>query len=339
MKPIPIKIYLVQILLVVLAASFAFLSLSAPDNDVVFWSATWGTVTHGQIVMPIVLGVVPFANLSVFFGFLFLYLLFEFYGFKMALYTSLAISLVLLMQFYLFFGLEHFNPENLNHQALLPTVPLSHLNQNLVHALAAAITLGFSTYFLFAWLIKKSTRSYFMFFRFVLASPPGFFVFVFVKTYILKRDELGDVSILIESIPLTLQFVALSIVTVIPLYVLRLLLGAFRGRGIGRDDDFSDSSKPLFKTKAAAPPDEDTHSQPPAKTAVAKPALLPSAPQATAAKIIPPTPPQQPVAAIPIPPVPSQPTANAPETAISAEPSVYDLLDGEEEITNATNKT
>lgn len=260
MKPIAIKIYLVQILLIVLASSFAFLSIGVADYNIAFWNASWGNLVHGEAKIPVILGVVPFSNLSLFLSFLFTYLVFEFYGLKTAIYTSLAIAMVMLLQFYLFFTLQTLKPVGVDNHLLLTTLPLSYLNQKAVHALAAAISLGFSSIFILAWLLKKLTKDYFMFFRFFIASSLGFALFVFVRTYIQKMNELGQMSILMESFTPALQFATLTLASIIPLYLLRLILGFFRGRGISGEDHFVGAGKPLFKGRApkAVPPADKT---------------------------------------------------------------------------------
>lgn len=249
MKPTPIKIYLVQILLIVLATSFAFLAIGVPEYDVAFWSASWGNITHGQAALPLILGVIPFTNLSLFFCFLFLYLLFEFYGLKLSVYTALAIALVLLLQFYLSFALQKLNPTSLDNQVLLATVPLSNLKQNTIHALSASVVFGFGSIFMLAWSLKKMTKNYFMFFRFCIASALGFCVFVFINQYLQHQNHLALISIVMASITPSLQFAILSVFAIVPLYLLRLVLGLFRGRGISNDASFA-SSKPMFKTEA-----------------------------------------------------------------------------------------
>ena len=164
MKPIAIKIYLVQILLIVLASSFAFLSIGVADHDIAFWNASWGNLINGDAKIPVILGVVPFSNLSLFLSYLFVYLVFEFYGLKTAIYTVFAIAMVMLLQFYLFFTLQTLKPVGVDNHVLLATVPLSYLNPKAIHALAAAISLGFSSIFFMAWVLKKLTKNYFMFF-------------------------------------------------------------------------------------------------------------------------------------------------------------------------------
>lgn len=253
MKPIAIKIYLVQILLIVLASSFAFLSIGVADYNIAFWNATWGTLNHGEVKLPVVLGVVPFSNLSLFLSFLFAYLVFEFYGLKTAIYTALAIAMVMLLQFYLFFTLQTLKPVGVDHHELLTNIPLSYLNPKAVHGLAAAISVGFSSIFIMSWLLKKLTKNYFMFFRFSIASVLGFCIFVFVRTDIQKMNELGQMSIIMESFTPALQFAALSLVSIIPLYLLRLVLGFFRGRGITNEEIEMGAHKSFFKGRTPKP--------------------------------------------------------------------------------------
>lgn len=264
MKPIAIKIYLVQIFLIVLASSFAFLSIGVPEYDIAFWSASWGSIVHGEIKISLLLGVIPFSNLSLYLCFIFLYLLFEFYGLKTAVYTSLAVGLVLLLQFYLFFGLQKLNPVGFDHHILLSNVPLSNLDQKLMHALAAAVSCGFASIFVLAWILKKLTKDYFMFLRFFFSSVIGFCVFAFVKVYLQKMQDLALISIIMETITPALQFAGLSLLSIIPLYILRLILGFFRGQGISNDDNIiTTTGNPLFKAAKTLPP--KVQEEPPAE--------------------------------------------------------------------------
>lgn len=251
MQPIIIRTYLVQILLLVMATSFAFLAIGVPENEIAFWTAQWGSLTHGEAQIPIVLGVIPFSNLALFLSFCFLYLSFEFYGFKSAFYGALCIAIVLLGQFYLFYALQKFSPVGLSNNLLMATVPLSNYSQQEVHAMCTAVGIGFPAILTFAVFFKKITKNYFMFIRFSLGGSLGFAVFVGIREFVGRFGELGPMSIFMESITPYLQYVVLSLVIVPALYILRVFLGIFRGKSVEGEWQAMSGSRGLFKAKSA----------------------------------------------------------------------------------------
>lgn len=230
LKPLKNETFLVENLLIGLAVALALLGFVLSEYNVAFWYGPWGYVTHGEIKQPVILGVVPLANLGYFLSFLFLYLLFEFYGFKHAFYTTLTLGLLILATYGTFEGLKLLHVETADEQEYRELKQFLTYSLKDIYSLVAAIILGHTTTLIIAAFLRKLTSNYFMFFRFVLAAVCGFAIFVAVRIYLLYWQTLAPMSMLMMAVTPLAQFLTGIVAAVIPLYVLRLVFGIFRGR-------------------------------------------------------------------------------------------------------------
>ena len=139
----------------------------------------------------------------------------------------------------------------------------SHLDQILtelitytpktVLSLTAATAAGFITTFILAAGIKKLTHNYFMFIRFPIAAFIGFGVFTAIYTFVTELNEAAYESMVLDGITPLSHFLALILAAVVPLYILRLFMGLFRGWA--RDDE-SETTKAKSMFKGAEPEEE-----------------------------------------------------------------------------------
>lgn len=230
MAPIKAQSFLVHNLLVVLATSFVFLGFIFLQEKITFWPNIWGYLEQDEKQIPILLGIVPFFHCSIFLGYLFLYLIFEFYGCKSSFYALLGICLNCALVFFFFEGLRllalHFqkdpfiNTTVLSFFAYPKRLFLSHL---------AAFLLGETVGLVFGHGIRFVTRNYFMFLRFPISSCFGFTVFVAAQIYIQNFETLSIQDMLVFGIEPAAQFFVGILAAVIPLYFLRLGFGLFKG--------------------------------------------------------------------------------------------------------------
>lgn len=259
MKPLQTKIFLVQGLLAAAAAYFVFLTFTIPDTQISFWHAEWGSLKHGEMQIPLILGVISFHNLVFFLNSLFLYLLFELYGFKHAIVTALSLSVMMVLHYYLFFGLHEFDAVQGNPLFTDITPILSGTSQNQVLSTSGAYSLGMISTFILSWCLRKLTKNHLMFLRFVLSNTVGLTVFFALRHWFVNFQNLAPTSIFIDAITPGLQFLALTVLSVFPLYFLRFLFGLFRGKK--NDDDWDVSEKTLFKTSNHHSEQEITHNR------------------------------------------------------------------------------
>lgn len=293
LKPIKVQTYLVQNLLIILTASLTLLGFVLSAYNVTFWNGSWGKVIHGSIEQHVVLGVVPLAHLGYFTSFIFLYLLFEFYGFKHAFYTSFNLGLLILGTYGLFQALKLLPLDNADVDAYREYRDFLSFTLKDVYSIVAAIIAGNTVTFTLAALIKKLTRSYLMFLRFIPAALAGFAVFVGVRIFLVNWNVLAPISMLMMAVTPMAQFAVGIIGMVIPLYLLRMLLGLFRGRGEGESTDKTPHGKGIFKTSGGdlalvpvqsvaavntSPPQTNTAYMPPAPVAPVSAPVAPLSP-------------------------------------------------------------
>ncbi|MBF0103763.1 MAG: hypothetical protein HQM16_00420 [Deltaproteobacteria bacterium] len=229
MKPIPTKIFLVQYLLFAVAITIAVLGLVLSAKQIPFYPSVEATTTDGEPHITVITGLMPLSHMALFISFICLYLVFEFYGFKSAFYASLNTAGMVLLSFFLLmmFKKHSLDPETSQFDTLLDQL----INYRLTSAVAlsAAIASGFTSIFVLAFGIKKLTRNYLMFIRFPVASIIGFGVFCAVDIFISQFNTSAYVSMILDGITPFSRFTALVMFSVIPLYILRLVLGLFRG--------------------------------------------------------------------------------------------------------------
>lgn len=231
MAPIKTQSFFIQNLLTVLATCFVFLGFLFFQERVTFWPNIWGYLEHGGKQIPILLGIVPFFNLSIFLGWLFLYLNFEFYGFKSSFYALLGICLSFALIFFLFEGLRLLAMDFPKDPFLNATTVLSFFaypkKQILAHLMA--LFSGGVIGLIFGDCIRRLTRNYFMFLRFPISSCFGFAVFVAAQIYIQNFETSAIQDMLLLGIEPAAQFLVGILAAVIPLYFLRLGFGLFKG--------------------------------------------------------------------------------------------------------------
>lgn len=225
-----------QTWLVVVATVLTLLGFIFAGQDLSLTPAPWGFVQNGDTEYPLMLGVISFTHLGFFLGFLFLYLNFEFYGFRSGFYPVIALSLTMIGVFFLY-GLMN---------KLSAGTPIAYYDRRLFSmfllderdmlATVTAYAVGFSVIFSVASALKRLTRNYFMFFRFPIATAIGLALFVALQT-LLSREKpfvfnTSDLQVLFIERALTpaVQFAVFIVGAVIPLYLLRLFLGMFRGK-------------------------------------------------------------------------------------------------------------
>lgn len=246
MKPIKTKSFLVQIGLIVFAVMLGVLGFVLSAKSIPFFPSVQATLVNEETTIRVAQGIMPLSHAFLFLSFLLIWLVFEFYGFKPAFYTSLNLAGAILGCYGLFILLKRFllDPQrSVLDDALAQVLPL---NPRLVLSLVAGVLVGFSLALMLGALIKKLTRNYFMFIRFPIAAAVGLGTLAGISIYVMNLNILSPASMLLDAVAPASHFLALIIASVIPLYVLRLFLGIFRGRVC--DDENEDlSDKSLFK--------------------------------------------------------------------------------------------
>lgn len=230
MQIVKSRIYVLQVLLLVLASALTLVGFLFPHQDVTIWPSVWGYLNQGQNQYPIVLGVINLTQLAYFLGFLFLYLSFEFYGFKNGFYAVLALSLTMTVCYFAFGLLSQLNASSRTavvDRRLLMFFTLTR--REFVSGLIAYLC-GFTLIFALASLIKKLTHDYFMFLRYVIAALVGFSAYVALGVYLMNAGEASLEDMLVVAATPAAQFALLVVASVVPLYLMRLFLGIFRGR-------------------------------------------------------------------------------------------------------------
>lgn len=257
MKPPKIQSYFVQNLLLVFAGALLCFGILFQQKTIVVTPGTWGFLQDGESKISLMIGTIPLLSLAVFVSFLCTYLLFEFYGLKTAFFATLCLSLTFVVCFSLFDLMKTYSlnlDENFDY-ILHENFSLNKLTI-FSHSLATAIS--FSLGLIIATLIKKLTHVYFMFVRFPAASIICFAAFVTITVYVQNFQTLAPRSIFYLLVTPFAQFVLLSVISLIPLYLLRFVLGIFRGKTIDSElTETTDKAKSLFKPKQAEPEQND----------------------------------------------------------------------------------
>lgn len=258
MQVVKSRIYVMQVVLLVFATALTLIGFLFPHQDVTLWPSVWGYVAQGQDKYPIVLGVIAFNQLAYFIGFLFLYLSFEFYGFKNGFYGALALSLMMAACYFLFGFLHEMSADP--RTAVIDRRILMFFNLTRREFVAGLVSFlsAYTLIFALAAFIKKITRDYFMFLRYTIAALIGFAVYVAAQVFFNNAGSASLEDMLVIAITPAAQFSALVIASVVPLYLMRLFLGIFRGRApvetapasgtSGTDEEKSESGGGWFAT-------------------------------------------------------------------------------------------
>lgn len=252
MKALKTRTFLVLHILTALSVMAALIGFIFCDKLMVFWPAIWGFMNHGDAQLPIILGVAPLSLLAYFLSFLFTYLVFEFYGFKQGFYNTVGIASAMAASFGVFwllkkYGLDRSNPD-------YDDIFVTFLVQGRRFTVASMVAVlgGFTTCLIIAAGIKKLMRDYFMFIRYPIAGILGWAVFVILYTYISYFGILAPESMLFYAVTPAAQSVILVIGSVVPLYLLRLVFGFFRGWA-GKNSETPDTRKRMSFFKTATP--------------------------------------------------------------------------------------
>lgn len=252
MKPLPVKTYLVRAVLASLASVFLLIGYLLSAKSIPFFPTMRALTVEQDITLEVALGTISLAMIGVYLSFICSYLQFEFYGFKAGFYNALS-SVIGIPLMYGILDLLHrhaLDPMSSRTDELISELFAFRLSTTVSFVLACLT--GFIVTLMFAGLIKKIMRNYFMFVRFPIASILGFGGFVAVHMYLNNFRTLAIESMPLEALPLASQFLAMIIVSVIPLYLLRLVFGMFRGWS---GDDNSEKDKhdknAVFKAKPA----------------------------------------------------------------------------------------
>ncbi len=256
MKPIKSRTFLVQQFLIVLATTLAVMGLVLAIKTVPFFiGLNASQLETGEIHLELGSGMIGLNYLALYVSYICLYLVFEFYSFKPAFYATLNIGGALFLCYALatFILNNTLDVENSHNDALL--FDMLNFDYQKTIAITLAVLTGFSLSFFVAAGIKYVTRNYFMFIRFPIASVVGLTTFVAVDIYIGKMGELATQSMLMAAITPLSQYLALILASVIPLYILRLILGIFRGRVIeDKEPSSTTTNKSMFKASEPAIP-------------------------------------------------------------------------------------
>jgi len=230
MQPIKPKVYIVQNLLIALAtvvAVFGFLFAQKVFN---FHDSLWGYLQEGELKQPVYLGVVPLPILAAFVSFIFIYLLFELYGFKSGFYglISAATGTGLAYGLTLYLRMSRMAATDSGYDLLLNQLFNHHPRD--VLAWLASLVVGPFVALIVAATLKRFTHNYFMFFRYMIASPIGFAAAVGTSVFITLAGHEALRIMLLQTITPIAQFAGLTALSLPGLYILRLLFGLFRGR-------------------------------------------------------------------------------------------------------------
>lgn len=229
MNAVKTKSYLSQYILIILAALLTLIGFLFSEQEIDFWPAAFAYVKHGEINHPVILGVVPLANLAYFAGFVFLYLHFEFYGFKNAVYSVIALCLGLAALYGCFEGLKVLNYRDPNSLSLINFKSLISFYSLDVISIILSLSSGYITVFFLSSIIRKITVNYFMFIRYFLGGLVGFAVYVVVRLYMINNQNTSVENLVIYGITPYAQFVVGLAGSIVPLYIFRLIFGIFAG--------------------------------------------------------------------------------------------------------------
>jgi hypothetical protein len=247
MKPIKARSFFIRDLLYTLAILCTVFGFIFLEKTVPFSYSIWGHLKDGNIEQPILLGIVPLNFITTYISFLCAYLLFEFYGFKTALYASLNLVVAILGTYGIFWLMQQYYLDPIASKTDEIILSLIKHDIRTLIAVVAPLFIGFFSTFFLAAIIKRITRNYFMFFRFTIASIIGFSLFIMSHTYLNYFDTYALRSMLIYMVTPAAQFLLAISASVIPLYLLRLILGMFRGWQKHEDDTEMATSGGMFK--------------------------------------------------------------------------------------------
>lgn len=223
MKSLNTQIHLLQVMLIIAATTLTLVGFLFSSQNM---TAVLGTIDYSEAHYPVI---VNFTHLAYFLGFLSTYLSFEFYGFKTGLFTVLGLSLMMAGLYFLFFILN-----DLADTYRIPFFDKRILGffvypyPDFVANLIAFLT-GQSLALTVSGVIKKITRNYFMFLRYPLGALAGFTLYVSVSTYLTTVGTLATEQMFSQAVSPMAEFLLFIFASVIPLYLIRLFLGLFRG--------------------------------------------------------------------------------------------------------------
>lgn len=249
MKPIRTKTFLVKQILFALSIMLVLFSYLMLIQEMPFFPTIKLMPVDGEYHLEIGKGLITVSYVASFLAFMASYLIFEFYGFKSALYSVLGCGLAVL----LFHGCSELvqqyllDPENSRMDSIMTEV--LHRPLDMVVGYTGGLVAGWTLTLMVAAIIKVITRNYFMVIRYPIAACLGMAAFLAINTYVTGFQVMALQSMPYVAAPTASQLLAMVIGSVIPLYLLRLLFGLFRGRQ--RDDETDhepkNKSKGLFK--------------------------------------------------------------------------------------------
>lgn len=247
MKPLNTQIHVLQVLLIIAATTLTLVGFLFSSQNM---TAVLGTIDYGEAHYPVI---VNFTHLAYFLGFLATYLSFEFYGFKTGIFTVLGLSLMMTGLYFLFFVLND----------MADTYRIPFFDKRILGFFVypypdfvAGLTAFFGAQTLalsIAAVIKKITRNYFMFLRYPLGALAGFAFYVAVSTYLTTAGTLTMEQMLAQGVPPAAEFLIFIFASVVPLYLIRLFLGIFRGRDKKNKTQNNESPAQPGQNAAVAP--------------------------------------------------------------------------------------
>lgn len=238
---------MIQNLFIALAILFSVVGVIFSAKIITIVPSSFGSIADGEVQLPLYLGIIPLSSLTHFLGFVFIYLMFEFYGFKPAFYTSINQGVSALTCLAVLYFIVHYtiDVQASSYDDILSQFLVYDKKNSLIRV--SSFVAGNCTTIFFASILKKLMRHYFMFIRFPISSAFGFSVTVATSVYLSNYATLAPRSMFLTAITPAAQFLAMIVVTVIPLYLLRLIFGLFRGWSRAEDTQPS-QPKSLFKS-------------------------------------------------------------------------------------------
>ncbi|MCP5464743.1 MAG: hypothetical protein H7A33_06955 [Deltaproteobacteria bacterium] len=252
MKALNPKTYFVQNLLTGMATACFVLAFFLQSKSIPFPQVL--EISGEEVRGPIITGEMSLYFFLPFFAYVFHHLIFEFYGFKAALYRVFSGMIAVSSLFGLLVLLQKFALDPESSKLDLSIIELLvHSPQDLVIYLFA-VMFGFGAAFTFAKFFKALTRNYLMFLRFPPAACLGLGIFLAISIYLKHFTELALESMMWDAVIPALQYALLILAAVVPLYFLRMTLGLFRGRAPKKkkDEDEYAAKRSVFKGAAKA---------------------------------------------------------------------------------------
>lgn len=248
MRPVISRTFFVQNTLISLSVMLAIVGFIFFSKDITIIPSSFGSFTDGNIEINLFLGIISLPHLACFTSFLFIYLIFEFYGLKPSIYTAFNAMLAVVVGFVVIYFIKRYSLDMYaSHYDEILTQFIVYDKKHVFSLIIAFLLCNVVALFL-AFILKKIMRNYFMFIRFPLVSSIGFAVFVFTDLYLNNFNKMAPRTIVVYGIEPALQFLILILASVAPLYILRLLLGIFRGWNRVEDtNEDLDGDAGLFK--------------------------------------------------------------------------------------------